>query len=382
MGYDLDEEVPTHSVLSKARSRYGVDIFQEIFDRIVGQCIKAGLVEGKQAFVDTTLIRANASKGSLVPRLRLLTPSEYTAEMLKEGERGGDKEKKKPSCNERLVSRTDPDATLQARKGKNSFLAYEGHYLIDGKRRVITGAGLTATTDSVYEETISMLRRDFFRHRLKFGSVCADGAYGTQSFYHFLFSEGITPNIPPQKPKDRKGYFRKDEFGYNLDGDYYECPAKRHLARQWYNKAKKLYVYRPSVRGTCRKCVLRSKCTSGKGDRQVKRLLYQDDWDKAREITLTPKYLKQIKRRKYMIEPIFGEAKEMHGLRRALYRGIKRVKIQVLWTATILNIKRLIKEQNKRLREAATLDEIIKSLSSIFRFGNLFGLRVLTCLSK
>ncbi len=33
--YDLEDDIPNHSVLSKARARWGVDAFKEFFERIV-----------------------------------------------------------------------------------------------------------------------------------------------------------------------------------------------------------------------------------------------------------------------------------------------------------------------------------------------------------
>lgn len=35
LGYDLEEEIPTHNVLSKARARWGVETFRGFFERIV-----------------------------------------------------------------------------------------------------------------------------------------------------------------------------------------------------------------------------------------------------------------------------------------------------------------------------------------------------------
>jgi len=47
LGYGLDDEVPNHSVLSKARKRWGGDVFEKFFVRSVQQCVEAGLV-GKE----------------------------------------------------------------------------------------------------------------------------------------------------------------------------------------------------------------------------------------------------------------------------------------------------------------------------------------------
>ena len=49
IGYDLDEPTPNHSVLSKARSRYGEEVFREFFQKILAQCIQAGLVKGNRS---------------------------------------------------------------------------------------------------------------------------------------------------------------------------------------------------------------------------------------------------------------------------------------------------------------------------------------------
>ena len=64
--YDLEDEIPTHSVLSKARSRWGVETFKKFFECIVMQCIDAGLIEGSTLFVDASLIEADASNNSVV----------------------------------------------------------------------------------------------------------------------------------------------------------------------------------------------------------------------------------------------------------------------------------------------------------------------------
>jgi transposase len=46
LGYDLDDEIPNHSVLSKARARWGVEAFKAFFEAIVWQCNQAGLIDG------------------------------------------------------------------------------------------------------------------------------------------------------------------------------------------------------------------------------------------------------------------------------------------------------------------------------------------------
>jgi transposase len=64
IGYNLDEKVPDHSSLTNARARFGEKVFQEIFDEIVRQCIRAGLV-GENSRLTDWLKRLNCTPGSL-----------------------------------------------------------------------------------------------------------------------------------------------------------------------------------------------------------------------------------------------------------------------------------------------------------------------------
>jgi transposase len=66
LGYGLDDEVPHHSVLSKARARWGEEVFSDLFVRTVEQCVAAGLVSGQRLHIDSSLVRANAARDSVV----------------------------------------------------------------------------------------------------------------------------------------------------------------------------------------------------------------------------------------------------------------------------------------------------------------------------
>jgi hypothetical protein len=67
LGYQLDDPIPNHSVLSKARKRWGKEVFVSLFSRVVQQCVEAGLVEGRKIHVDASLVEANASLRSVKP---------------------------------------------------------------------------------------------------------------------------------------------------------------------------------------------------------------------------------------------------------------------------------------------------------------------------
>jgi transposase len=88
LGYDLDEATPNHSVISKARGRFGKKVFEEFFQEVLSICIKKGLVTGEKIFADGTLIKANASLKSLVARSDApspsLSPNEYVEKVFQE----------------------------------------------------------------------------------------------------------------------------------------------------------------------------------------------------------------------------------------------------------------------------------------------------------
>src|SRR5260221_12865970 len=62
VGYDLGEPLPDHSSLTRIRTRYGVEVFRRFFEQIVEQCQQAGLVWGRELYIDGTKVQANASK--------------------------------------------------------------------------------------------------------------------------------------------------------------------------------------------------------------------------------------------------------------------------------------------------------------------------------
>jgi len=74
LGYDVDETIPDHSVLSKARARFGMEVFEHFFKHSIELCQKAGPLFEGPVYVDTTLIQAAASMDSLKERNESIGP--------------------------------------------------------------------------------------------------------------------------------------------------------------------------------------------------------------------------------------------------------------------------------------------------------------------
>jgi transposase len=65
LGMDLDSVIPDHSVLSKARTRWGEEAFRRFFESVLQQAIDVGLIDGTRIFCDGSLFDANASRKSV-----------------------------------------------------------------------------------------------------------------------------------------------------------------------------------------------------------------------------------------------------------------------------------------------------------------------------
>jgi len=68
LGYNLGEPLPDHSSLTRIRTRYGLAVFRRFFEMIVAQCQQAGLVWGRELYVDATQVQADAALDSLTAR--------------------------------------------------------------------------------------------------------------------------------------------------------------------------------------------------------------------------------------------------------------------------------------------------------------------------
>jgi len=93
IGYDIDEELPWHSTLSRTRQLYGQEVFIELFRRVLKLCIDKGMVSGRRQAVDSAYIKANASLGSLQEKEVLEDAQTYSDEL--EANQDDDDSKKK-----------------------------------------------------------------------------------------------------------------------------------------------------------------------------------------------------------------------------------------------------------------------------------------------
>jgi hypothetical protein len=61
LGYQVNEDLPWHSTISRTRKLFPAAIFEHLFEHVFAQCVVAELVTGHPQAVDSALVKANAS---------------------------------------------------------------------------------------------------------------------------------------------------------------------------------------------------------------------------------------------------------------------------------------------------------------------------------
>lgn len=361
LGLDLDSEIPDHSVLSKARKRWGVAVFRALFERVVWQCVETGLVDGRKMFVDASFVDADASNNSVVDRksLRRQLSKSYVElearleerdEKEEEGGHDGD-------VNERYISTTDPDASVVRQRGGKANLRYKSHRVVDGSHRVITATELT--TGAVNEGQRLMAGVDGHHENTGRSAkvVIADSKYGTKGNYLACHDRGIRAHIPDlkrtqDKGERRAGIFPAEAFSYNGETDTYTCPGGNLLSRRSHHKGRGSSDYGISQK-ICNICALKAQCTTAKSGRTVHRDYRQEVLDAMRSKARSSESRADLKKRQYWMEGSFGAAVR-YGFKRSRWRGLWRVRIQDYLVAVVQNMMILI-EQGKGIKTAAVV---------------------------
>ena len=352
LGYDLDDEIPNHSVLSKARVRWGVDAFKTFFECIVWQCAQAGLVDGSKLFMDSSMVQADASNNSVVNKeslKRYLNKSYQVLEArLEEEQRSSDSydEPKSGTANKKYISTTDPGASVTRRGKGKSKLQYQVHRGVDEKCEIITATEVTPGEVHEAHRMQSLIGNHQKNTERKVETAVADSKYGTIENYLACQDQGINAHINSleQTQKNtgtKKGIFPKEAFSYDAIDDIFICPAGQILKRRKYFKKRKHYEYIASA-STCNSCELKEKCTKAKSGRTLKRHVRQNDLDFMVDQANSRKAKRDIRTRQHLMERSFARGTR-YGYQRARWRRLWRVQIQEYLTSSIQNIMVLLR---------------------------------------
>ena len=372
LGYDLNTLIPDHSVLSKARKRWGVELFKGFFERIVWACVQAGLVDGSKIFMDSSLIEANAANGSIMDRYSLKAQlSERYPELERRLSEIGEEElAQRGVVNQRHISLTDPDATIVGR-GKPR-LYYQAHRAVDACAEVITATDVTRGDANEAHRLISLWQAHGENTERVAATVVADSKYGTIENFLACHDRGIAAHMPDLKQAATKrtqmrSIFPDSEFIYDPESDTYRCPAGQRLKRKSLHQSRDSMDY-AAPKKMCEACALRPQCTRNKSGRSIKRHLRQEALQAMREASRSPEAKRDIRTRQHLMERSFARGTR-YGFDHARWRGRWRGLIQEYLTAAIQNIGVLIRYGGNPRRSMATMLTKLGTLPAAMAHG-------------
>ena len=344
----IEDNVPNHSTFSvnrHGRFRDG-NVFRQIFDRILRQCMDARLVKGEGFAVDASVIEADASRFQRVEGSEIDWSEEQRASravqeylVALESENSPINPHQKPKA----MSPVDPTAAWTSRGRNKVMFGYSLNYLIDMENAVIVDVEATPTRISKeVEATGTMIERTEQRFGLKPDHLAGDVAYGTGKMLGWLVERGIEPHVPVwDKGKRDDGSLSRKDFTFNPVTDVYVCPKGATLKTTGTVHEGKTLLYRSSKRD-CDPCPLKSKCCPRTPSRKIPRDINEAARDHARSLNGSDAYNQSARDRK-KIERLFGEAKRNMAMTRLRLRGLSGAKDEFLLTATVQNLKRLAK---------------------------------------
>jgi transposase len=354
LGMDLDSEIPDHSVLSKARTRWGVVAFRRFFQQVVRQCVEHGLVDGTKIFCDGSLVDADASRKSIqavelvdlndaadeLERRLTLVPEGSTSPQATD-EPGND-----PVGKRTCRSTTDPDAAVVSKRGAGPARArYKTHRAVDDAHGVITATHLTPGDRAEAAELRTLVEQHEANTQTRVRTVVADTGYGTYEQYLMCADRGIDAHIHPVKDvtdatQQSKGLFPNTQFIWDPADRTYRCPAGTTLRRVQNRPDKNGERFAANAQ-VCAGCPLQSQCTKAPF-RTVTRHLRQETIERMITQSRSEASRADLRRRKHFMERTFAVGAR-YGLKRCRWRRRWRAEIHDLLVATVQNIMTLVR---------------------------------------
>lgn len=368
IGYDLDEELPWHSTLSRTRQLYGEEQFMTLFKLVLKQCINRGLISGKRQAIDSVFVKANAAMPSMIEREILDDASAYNKELESNSDeekpshvtptlKDGTAPKKVPldkqgkRTNKTHVSPSDPDARMSYKPGKVTKLNYLSQVSVDTAHHVIThiqafhaDKGDNQCLAEVLQNTLENLQEN----ALEIKEVLADAGYSSGPALQALVDnniEGYIPNTAGYIP-DREGFI------YDRGNDRYTCSQGVHLTlraiKSKYSSFHKIYKSRTK---DCKECPFKHTCANPAGIKAIQDSIGKPLYDQMHHRMQTSKGIKMRRLRHSTVEPVLGTLINFMGMRQVNTKGISLANKCMIMAAVAYNLKKLIKGTSKRIRK-------------------------------
>lgn len=386
LGYDILEPIPHFSTFGKNYSRRFADsnIFEKIFSHILSEAVKAGFVDASAVFIDATHIKANANNKKYVNELVKTEAKNYQRELTEEINKDRCEHGKKPLKEDKSdddngnsnsgssaagtknikKSTTDPECGLFHKGEHKVEFAYTAHTACDKHNFILD---VDVSPGNVHDSVMfDGLYKKVIEKFPEMEMVGIDSGYKTPWIMKQVFDSGRLPATPYKRPMTKQGFFKKYEYVYDEYFDQYICPNNKLLNYSTTNRdGYREYKSNPD---DCKNCPYREKCTESKAfQKVVTRHVWEDYMELAEDVRLSPKGKETYKLRCETIERVFADAKEKHAMRYTQFRGLSRLKMQVLLTFSCMNLKKLAKWKKKNGMIPALLNDFCTQILNTFK---------------
>lgn len=390
LGLDMLDPVPHFSTFGKNYSRRfkDTDLFEQIFARILEECMKFHLVDTTTIFVDATHVKACANSKKMRKRVANEQALWYEEELKKEinSDRTAhgktplkdkdDNNKKPPSSGTGNNNSLGDDIPAGAKTQKCSTSDPESGWFRKGEHKNVFAYSVETACDKygwILEYSVhpgnqhdSRTFKTLYDKLLKYqpDMIVADAGYKTPAIAHLLIEDNVQPLFPYKRPMTKDGFFKKYEYVYDEYNDCYICPENELLLYTTTNRDG--YREYKSKKHQCDNCPSLHQCTESKDHiKVVMRHVWENYLEQSEDIrhTLGNKEIYQL--RKETIERIFGTAKEHHSFRYTQQVGKAQMNTKAALTFACMNLKKLARILAKREKKESLFTRFINYIYQI-----------------
>jgi len=245
-----------------------------------------------------------------------------------------------PDETDRTISMVDPDARFGAKSSSHLFTGYKVALVMDADSHLLTAVDVVPGGQNDSEHMLSLVDDELGRG-LHPAEIVADSGYASGPNRAGLAERDILPTIPVRKKNHPSGLFPQELFSFEPGSMTVRCPANqetrfhspdRHGTGEYFTFPKRI----------CAACVLRPQCTGPTSRRRIWISKYHPE-EQAARVRMKGLEWREALLERCHIEPKCAEVKRFHGLHRARYRGLPKVRIQAYLTALVVNLKRMAK---------------------------------------
>ncbi len=391
LGLGFNDKVPHFTTFGKnyVRRFKDTDIFEQIFTRILEECIKHDLVDPKEVFIDATHVKACANRqkatNEMVKQEALFYEEQLKQEIdkdriahgkkpLKDNDDNDDSDDnddgetapKKDDLKEEKRSTTDPDCGW-FHKGEHKEVFANSIETACDKYGWILGYTIhrgNLHDSRTFKELCDKLDKDLIE------KIIADAGYKTPAIAKLLIDNGQEPIFPYKSPMTKEGFFKKYEYVCDEYYDCYICPNNKILKYSTTNRDG--YREYKSCSQECVNCPYLNKCTESKNHvKLVTRHIWEDYIETCEDIRHTIGNKELYEKRKETIERLFGTAKEFYGLRYTNMIGKARMQMKVGLTFACMNLKKLARILWKKNGKSPSFSSILASILDFLDFFSL-----------